>query len=72
MGRSLRIKLYKEKGLVIPLYRELLEECGKHYPEYYRKMRQVRRSTTIEPKITREHFALLRNMSDEIDSQIKK
>ena len=72
MGRSLRIKLYKEKGLVIPLYRELLEECGKHYPEYYRRMRRAQMSTTAEPKITREHFELLRSMADEIDSQVKK
>jgi hypothetical protein len=69
LDRSLRIKLYRDSGSVIPLYERLLGEYDKHYPEYSRAIRDAQTSGAEASKITPQHFELLRSAANEINGR---
>ncbi|MCI0454153.1 MAG: hypothetical protein L0Y68_04060 [Candidatus Dadabacteria bacterium] len=70
--RSLFLKLYLEKGVIKPWHYELLTESQRHYPEDYKKMRELQESTSQfrNETLSREWFRLLRSMANDIHNYV--
>jgi len=61
--RCLFLKLYLEKGVVNPWHNQLLGDCQKHYPEDYKKLRDL---TARDERSSQQWFGLLKSLSNDI------
>ncbi|MGH7801653.1 MAG: hypothetical protein ACREOW_13680 [Thermodesulfobacteriota bacterium] len=70
--RSLFLKLYLEKGVIRPCHNELLAESQRHYPEDYKKMRELQESTGQfrNETLSREWFRLLKSMANDVHNHL--
>jgi hypothetical protein len=70
--RSLFVKLYLEKGIIKPLYSELLDETQKHYPDDYKKLNELKKNTSCsrDGSLIREAFSLLKGIANDIHKSI--
>jgi predicted nucleotidyltransferase len=66
--KSLFLKLYLEKGIVEPRYRDRIKQCQRHYPDHYREMEALDRNKDGSRTgfANRKWFKLLREMADDI------
>ncbi len=70
--RSFFLKLYLEKGVISTCHNELLAESQRHYPEDYKKMRELQESTGQfrNETLSREWFRLLKSMANDIHNYV--
>jgi hypothetical protein len=70
--RSLFIKLYLEKGVIRPWHNQLLTESQKHYPDYYKKLGELKENTDhlSNGALSREAFGLLKGIANDIHESI--
>jgi hypothetical protein len=70
--RSFFLKLYLEKEVIKPWHNELLGESQKHYPEDYKKIRELQESTGQfrDETLSREWFRLLKSMANDIHNYV--
>ncbi len=71
-NRFLFLKLYLEKGLIKPRYNECLAECRKHYPNYYKKISELKMCTENigNGSLSQELFRIFKGMANDIHSSI--
>lgn len=70
--RSLFLKLYLEKGIIKPWHNELLAESERHYPDDYKKIRELQESAGRFSKeaLSREWFGFLKSMANDIHDYV--
>ena len=70
--RFFSLKLYLEKGVISTNNNELLAESEMHYPDDYKKMRELQESTGqfSNEMLSREWFRLLKSMANDVHDYV--
>lgn len=72
LERSLFLKLYLEKGVIKPRYDEYITEYKEHYPDYYIRIRELKKHTdnTGNGSLSIRWFRLFKDMTKDIHNSI--